>query len=192
MQNLPTRQNISQANSPGKKYDHFNLPGWEKGNGFCELLSSQRGHSHDAKCVSHPLHSGTGGKPAFHSFIQQTFDVDLLFNRALLGPGMDKRSRGQRCTRTSAGLGNDLISKTSERQKNERTAPRKVSAETWETPAFGTWGLQKDATPGLAGGRAASWALGPRGPSSPPRAGVAWSQAPGAAAGRRWAQESSA
>lgn len=75
-------------------------------------------------CLIHYT-AGPLGKPAFHSFIQQTFDVDLLINRALLGPGRDKRSRGQRCTRISAGLGNDLISKTSEKQKMRGRRPEK-------------------------------------------------------------------
>lgn len=30
------------------------------------------------------------GEPAFHSFIQQTLDVDLLPNRALQGPAWTK------------------------------------------------------------------------------------------------------
>lgn len=51
-----------------------------------KLLSSQKGHGQDAKCARLIL-GGPPGTPAFPSFIQQTFDLDLLLRRAPLGPG---------------------------------------------------------------------------------------------------------
>lgn len=59
--------------------------------------------------------AGLLGLPPLHSFVRQTFGVDLHINRALLGPGDGREiQRPRLLPYTSAGLGNDLISKTNE------------------------------------------------------------------------------
>lgn len=111
---------------------------------------------------------GPLGKPAFHSFIQQTFDVDLLINRALLGPGRNKRSRGQRCTRISAGLGNDLTSKTSEKQKMRGRRPEKFQQKLGKHQPSGPGAYRRMPPPGWREGGPPPGPLGHAAPAPRP------------------------
>lgn len=124
-------------------------------------------------CLIHYT-AGRLGKPAFHSFIQQTFDVDLLINRALLGPDMDKRSRGQRCTRTSAGLGkNDLISKTSERQKMRGRRPENFQQKLGKRQPSGPGAYRRMSPPGWLEGGPPPGPLGHAAPAPGPEQALA-------------------
>lgn len=80
---------------------------------------------------------------------------------------MDKRSRGQRCTTTSAGLGNDLISKTSEKQKMRGRRPEKFQQKLGKRQPAGPGAYRRMPPPGwLEGGRLLGpWATRPQLPA---------------------------